>query len=189
MGSQGLLLCIRNKILKSNSKLWYIWTMDLLTEHDVHNVILDFWIFDFGNLYFFDCSFKFRKSTGVLLGFDMLDSLAFLFCFLWDFDHILIMQDLKHRQHLPLFYGVQKMCCWAQALFYCENVENTKIEKKRTAFLLVLWGLKIRVLSTGTGNLNLSGRRLRHEASMGSLPNPGAAASQPWHEASNGEPA
>ena len=44
---------------------------------------------------------------------------------------------------------------------FVKMLENTK---KRTAIPFVLWGLKIRVLSIGTGYLNLSGRRQAYAA-------------------------
>ena len=69
---------------------------------------------------------------------------------------------LRTRSIYPCFAGFKKGVVEHRRCFItnciCENVENTNIEK-RTAFPRVLWVLKIRVLSTGTGNLNLSGRR------------------------------
>ena len=128
-----------------------------MTEHDVHNLILDFRILDFGFCEFF----QFHKSEGVLLGFDILDSLAFSF-FVRFLIIFYITQHLTNGQHLPLFCGFEKCVVEHKHCFIticmCENVGKYKNDKQ-SAFPFVVWGLKIRVLSTGTGNLNLSGRR------------------------------
>ena len=88
----------------------------------------------------------------------MLDSLAFFaFCC-----EILIIFNLKNMKTCSIYpcFARFKTCVveCSTVLFgvaFVKMLKNT-IEKK-TAFPLVLWGLKIHALSTGTGHL--SGRR------------------------------
>ena len=155
-----------------------------------------FWIFGFLILVIceFSISFKSYKSTGVLLGFDMLDSLAFLFCFVrfWSYSNNATFENKNGCIYL-CFTGFEKCVVEHRHCFIticiCENVEKYKNWKTDC----------IPPCFVGFENPCFEHRHWKfefewaaatwHEASMGSLPNPGAAASQPWHEASNGEPA
>ena len=94
--------------------------------------------------------------------------IAWHFSFLLDVDHILHNTTFKQRAAFTLVFAGFKKCvvehrhCFI-TICICENVGKYKIGK-RTAFPFVLWCLKIRVLSIGTGNLNLSGRRQAYAA-------------------------
>ena len=136
MGSQGLLLCIKIwKAITANCDIYIYERRIYWRKHDVHNVILDFWSLDFGNLRNFVFLSFFLNSIGVLLGFDMLDSLAFLFCFVrfWSYSNNATFK--KKQVAFTLVLRGSNMCCWAQALFYydlhlCKIMKNTKMKKQ-----------------------------------------------------------